>query len=196
MTPDVLDVALAVARALETIGVDYFIGGSVASSLQASARSTNDVDFIVQMLPQHAQALADALGPEYSVDVDALADAVRSNWSWNIFHLESGIKIDLMMRQSTPYDLTAFARRRRFKIDIDCEPFLKSVEDSILKKLQWYRDGGEQSSTQWRDVVELLRVNSGEVEESYLDVWATDLRVGDLLARARQEASLTGAHGQ
>ena len=196
MTPDVLDVALAVARALETIGVDYFIGGSVASSLQASARSTNDVDFIVQMLPQHAQALADALGPEYSVDVDALADAVRSNWSWNIFHLESGIKIDLMMRQSTPYDLTAFARRRRFKIDIDCEPFLKSVEDSILKKLQWYRDGGEQSSTQWRDVVELLRVNRGELEESYLDVWATDLRVGDLLTRARQEASLTGAHGQ
>jgi hypothetical protein len=28
-----------------------------------------------------------------------------------------------------------------------------SVEDSILKKLQWYRDGGETSSTQWRDVV-------------------------------------------
>ena len=148
------------------------------------------------MLPQHAQALADALGPEYSVDVDARADAVRSNWSWNIFHLESGIKIDLMMRQATPYDLTAFARRRRFKIDVDCEPFLKSVEDSILKKLQWYRDGGEQSSTQWRDVVELLRVNRGELEESYLDAWATDLRVGDLLARARQEASLPGAHGQ
>lgn len=44
MTPDVLDVALTVARALEEIGAEYYIGGSVASSLQASARSTNDVD--------------------------------------------------------------------------------------------------------------------------------------------------------
>lgn len=189
MTADVLDVALTVARALESIGAEYFIGGSVASSLQASARSTNDVDFVVQMRPEHAQALADALGPDYSVDVNALEDAIRSTWSWNIFHLPSGIKIDLMMRQATAYDLTAFGRRRRFRIDVDCEPFLKSVEDSILKKLQWYRDGGEQSSTQWRDVIELLRVNRGELEEPYLESWARELNIADLLLRAKDEAS-------
>lgn len=195
MTPDVLDIALAVARALEEIGVPYFIGGSVASSLQASARSTNDVDFVVRMEPEHAQALADALGESYSVDVAALRDAILSRWSWNVFHLETGIKIDLMMQQSTPYDQAAFARRKRFRIDVDCEPFLKSVEDSILKKLQWYRDGGEQSSTQWRDVVELLRVNQGALEVDYLDSWAARLAIDDLLSRARQEASMATGNG-
>ncbi len=188
MTPDVLDVALAVARALEVIGAEYYIGGSVASSLQASARSTNDVDFVVAMAPHHAQALADELGPEFDVDVNSLREAIRSRWSWNIFHSATGVKIDLMMRQATEYDLTAFARRRRFKIDVDCEPFLKSVEDSILKKLQWYRDGGEQSSTQWRDVVELLRVNRREVDRDYLDWWAGKLGIAALLSRAGDEA--------
>jgi hypothetical protein len=185
---DILEIALEVARALEAIGADYFIGGSVASSLQATARSTNDVDFIVRMQPRQAQELADQLGPAYAVDVEALGDAIAKRWSWNIFHLETGIKIDLMMSQSTPYDLEAFARRRRFKIDADCEPFVKTVEDSILKKLQWYRDGGEQSSTQWRDVVELIRVNHAGLERPYLDSWATQLGLAALLNKARQEA--------
>lgn len=192
MTADLLEVALAVSRALEEIGVDYFIGGSVASSLQASARSTNDVDFVVVMQPHHAQALADALGPAFSVDVDALREAIRNNWSWNIFHLDTGVKVDLLMRESTPYDLTAFARRRRLKLDVDCEPFVKSVEDSILKKLEWFRAGGEQSSTQWRDVIDLLRVNRGELDEAYLDGWAPRIGIADLLAKARGEAGGSG----
>jgi len=165
------------SRALQAIGADYFIGGSVASSLQATAHSTSDVDFIVRMQRRQAQALADQLGPAYAVDVEALRDAISKRWPWNIFDLETGIKIDLMMSEATPYDLEAFARRRRFKIDVDCEPFIKTVEDSILKKLPWCRDGGEQSSTQWRDVAELIRVNHAGLERSYLDLWATDLGI-------------------
>jgi hypothetical protein len=42
---EVVEVALAVARALESIGVDYALGGSVATSLQGEPRSTNDIDF-------------------------------------------------------------------------------------------------------------------------------------------------------
>lgn len=45
---EVVEVALAVARALESIGVDYALGGSVATSLQGEPRSTNDIDFAVR----------------------------------------------------------------------------------------------------------------------------------------------------
>jgi hypothetical protein len=185
---DVVDVAWTVASALEAIGAAYYIGGSVASSLQSSARSTQDIDFVVEMRPGHAQQLADALGPDFSVDVEALRDAIARQWSWNIFHLPSGLKIDLMMRKDTPYDREAFARRRRFRIDVDVEPYVKSVEDSILKKLQWYRDGGEVVSTQWRDVVELIRVNTSALDRAYLTHWAPQLGIADLLAKAELEA--------
>lgn len=189
MTEDILDVALAVASALEAVGVPYYIGGSVASSLQATARTTQDVDFVVEMRPHHAAALSRALGPDFAVDEEALRDAVARGWSWNVFHLPTGIKIDLIMREDTAYDREAFSRRRRLRVDVDTEPFVKSVEDSILKKLQWFRDGGGQSSTQWRDVVELLRVNGPHLDAAYLDLWAPRIGVADLLERARAEAA-------
>jgi hypothetical protein len=37
---DDVDIALRVARALEAVNVDYFVGGSLASSLQGEPRST------------------------------------------------------------------------------------------------------------------------------------------------------------
>lgn len=41
---DPIEVALQVASALEAVGAEYFVGGSVASSFQGEPRSTNDVD--------------------------------------------------------------------------------------------------------------------------------------------------------
>ena len=123
------------------------------------------------------------------MDEESLVDAIRARGMWNIFHLPSGLKIDLMMRKDTPYDRAAFARRKRFRIDVDLEPYVKSVEDSVLKKLQWFNAGGRVSSTQWRDVVELIRVNRAHLDDNYLDEWAPLLGVGDDLARARAEAA-------
>ena len=73
---------------------------------------------------------------------------------------------------------------RRFQIEAGIGPFLKSVEDSILKKLEC----GEESSTQWRDVVELIRINGPSLDAAYLDRWAPSLGIAGLLARARGEA--------
>lgn len=185
---DIVDVAWKVAAALEHVGAAYYLGGSVASSLQATARSTNDIDFVVELRPNQVGALAKQLGPDFDVDEESLLEAVRSNRMWNIFHLPSGLKIDLMMRKDTPYDTAAFARRRRFRIDVDIDPYVKSVEDSVLKKLEWFNAGGGVSSTQWRDVVELLRVNQARLDEAYLAQWAPVLGVEKALAKARTEA--------
>ena len=46
---DALDVAVLVGEALEAPGVRYFLGGSLASSMQGEPRSTNDIDLIVEM---------------------------------------------------------------------------------------------------------------------------------------------------
>ncbi len=46
---DPLEIALAVARALAKLGIPYFLGGSLASSLQGEPRATNDIDFVVDL---------------------------------------------------------------------------------------------------------------------------------------------------
>jgi hypothetical protein len=74
----------------------------------------------------------------------------------------------------------------------DAELFVKSPEDSVLRKLRWFKDGGSVSTNQWRDVVEILRVNAGALEDAYLDEWAPRLDVASELASAREQAR-TGA---
>lgn len=59
MVEDALDIALLVAAAIEHVGGEYFVGGSVASSLQGEPRATNDIDFVVSMT--RVRAFAEAL---------------------------------------------------------------------------------------------------------------------------------------
>ena len=49
MVEDPLEIALLVAAAIEHAGGSYFVGGSVASSLQGDPRATNDIDFVVEL---------------------------------------------------------------------------------------------------------------------------------------------------
>lgn len=73
---DVLDVALVVADALDATGTEYFVGGSVASSLQGEPRATNDIDFVVAMLGHCVRAFAEKLGSDFEVDQAMLRDAL------------------------------------------------------------------------------------------------------------------------
>jgi hypothetical protein len=71
-----IDVALKVASALTAVGADYFLGGSLASSLQGEPRATNDIDFVIALPAGRINALRDALGNDFKVDPGMLRDAV------------------------------------------------------------------------------------------------------------------------
>lgn len=58
----------------------------------------------------------------------------------------------------------------------------------MLRKLLWYRLGGEVSEKQWRDVVEVLKVGGPQLSLAYLDSWGARLTLTELLARARRDA--------
>lgn len=190
MVQDMLDVALLVAEAIDAVGGEYFIGGSVASSLQGEPRATNDIDFVVAMLGFRARTLAEKLGSDFEVDQAVLRNALSCGGSANIFYLPMVTKIDIFGLGSAPYDEVEFARRRRVKVrSSGAELWIKSPEDTILRKLLWYREGGQVSQKQWRDVVEVLRVRGTDLDSVFLDTWATRLDVQTLLARARAEAT-------
>jgi hypothetical protein len=73
---DAIAVALRVGAAIESVGGSYFVGGSIASSLQGEPRSTNDIDIVVEMPLGRLQAFRDALGADFEVDLDPLRDAL------------------------------------------------------------------------------------------------------------------------
>ena len=186
-----LDVALRVAQVLESLGIAYFVGGSVASSLQGEPRATNDIDIVVAMPVHRVRAFAERLGADFEVDQDMLREALIASASTNIFYLPLVTKIDLFGLGSAPYDEVEFGRRRRVRVRASGEElYVKSPEDTVLRKLCWYRDGGAVSEKQWRDVVEVLRISGADMTPAYLDLWAPRLGVAAFLSKARKEAGL------
>lgn len=75
------------AAAIDAVGGEYFVGGSLASSLQGEPRATNDIDFVIALPIGELQAFRDALGPDFEVDMDTLKDAVLHARTSNAFYL-------------------------------------------------------------------------------------------------------------
>lgn len=111
--PAVLHVALQCAEAFEQVRADYFLGGSLASSLQGEPRATNDIDFVVDLKPVQVEPLAAALGSDFEVDIDSLREAAIRRSSWNLFHQPTVTKVDLFLLRAGEFDRSEFSRRRR-----------------------------------------------------------------------------------
>lgn len=148
-------------------------------------RSTNDVDFVVDLMPQHIRPLIDALGTEFDVDEESLAEAIEHRRSLNIFSA-TAVKIDLFVAGFTAWEREQFKRTRTASL-IDSEPstiVLPCPEDTVVAKLIWYRKGGEVSDRQWSDILNVLRVQAGSLDLEHMRRWARNNDVLELLERA------------
>ncbi len=121
-----------------------------------------------------------------------IQDAIARRSCFNLIHLANSFKIDVFAVKNRPYDLVALDRiqKKRVAENPSLELFLASPEDIVLAKLEWYRLGDEVSERQWHDVLGVLRVQADSLDRSYLEKWAAELGVADLLAKARKEAAL------
>ena len=184
-----LDAALAVTAALDSCGVPYTVGGSLASSFSGEPRASIDADIVVDMTPDQIAPFVDTLGAAFYVDREALAGAVAARTSVNIIDRASGVKVDLFVAGSA-LDRRQLARRVRVRVAADPDRFLyvHAPEDILLQKLHWYRLGGEVSDRQWRDAISIIVVQGLRLDWDDLTTTAGALGLSDLLARASAEA--------
>ena len=185
-------VCLAVIQTLETLGIDYEIGGSLASSLQGAYRATADADLVANLRPEQVKRFVELLGDGYYANPEAISKAVRQKRSFNIIHLETMLKVDIFAVKETPFAKVAFARRRQVPFfDVqDRMVWCGSPEDVILNKLIWYAASGKVSDRQWLDVRGVLGVQKDALDRAYMEHWAAELGVLALLKKAFEEAGL------
>lgn len=188
--PEPLRVALTVAAILDRLGVPYVTAGSFASSLHGEPRSTDDVDLVADLRPAHAGPLVAALRGEWYVSEDAVRDAIARGTSFNTVHLASGVKVDVFVVGTDPFDAHRVVRGQTARVGAEAGAVLRvdTAEYTVLRKLEWFRRGGETSDRQWRDVVGILRAQGTRLDRAELTRWAEPLGVADLLARALDEA--------
>jgi len=182
-----------IIEAFNKLDIEFFVGGSIASSFHGIPRGTRDVDIIAAILPKHAEPLAELLSGEFYADRDLIQSAIRIGRSFNLIHLATSYKFDIFPLQSDDFHLVQFARRQAKNLTRAGLPgvdsYVASAEDTLLEKLRWYRKGGSTSDRQWHDILSILQVQHLALDWPYLDKWALYLHVADLLDRARSEAA-------
>jgi hypothetical protein len=189
---ELLAAVARVVRAFDVLGVDYLVGGSVASSVFGEPRQTVDADLVARLLGRHAEPLVAQLSGEFYAHLPAILTAIQNQASFNLIHLATMAKVDVFVRWRDPFAQSQFARRQKKSVGESppLELFFASAEDTVLAKLDWYQKGSEVSDRQWRDLLGVLKVQSNALDRQYLLHWARELGLSDLLQRAMNDAGL------
>ncbi len=182
-SPGLIEALEPVARVLQAMEVRFYIGGSVASSYHGAARSTMDVDLVVDLKAKDVNHFVSQLQDEYYVSQEAINDAIARLSCFNLIHLASSFKVDVFILKSRAFDIGSMNRAESGKVALesDLEFPIASPEDTILSKLEWYRLGNEVSERQWQDVCRVMKILGDRADHEYLVRNAAELKVSDLL---------------
>ncbi len=168
------DLLRSVIDILERLELRYFVTGSVAAIYYGEPRFTNDIDVVVDLPPERIPELLDSFpSGEYYLSEEALRHAVKQQGRCNVIHMASGLKIDLVIAADTLFNRSRFERARRVRPADDLEARFASAEDVILKKMDFFREGG--SEKHLRDITGILMISGDQLDQDYIESWADQM---------------------
>jgi hypothetical protein len=142
---------------LDELGIGYYAGGSVASSIHGVPRYTKGVDLVADLKPDQTESLASKLNTDFYADAGQMREAIRYGRSFNAIHFATGFKIDVFPLRKDAFHTGELARSAKRVWEIDptgcVELRVASAEDTVLEKLVWYKSGGQISDQQWSDML-------------------------------------------
>ena len=191
MLPEPISVIISVTKVFEKLKIPYLIGGSLASTIYGLVRTTQDADIVAEMKLSHVRSFILALKSEFYLDEELITYSVIHNSSFNIIHRRTMFKVDIFVPNESPFQQSQQNRAQK-QILFDhpeITAYFASPEDTILAKLDWFRKGNEVSERQWRDILGILKLRQGDLDLKYLQKWAIELNVGDLLDKAEKEST-------
>lgn len=180
-----------VIATLERLRLRYFVTGSTATIFFGEPRFTNDIDLVVDLPAERIGELCAAFPADaFYLEEESVRRAVRNRGQFNIIHPASGLKVDMVVPAENAFNRSRFARTRRVRPAPDYDAAFASPEDVILKKMEYYREGG--SDKHLRDIAGVLKISGGQLDRPYIDEWSDRLGLAEIWARIRAATDLQG----
>jgi hypothetical protein len=163
-----------VVGVLQEMGLRYFVTGSTATIFYGEPRFTNDIDVVVDLPPNRVREFCDRFpSRDFYVSEAAARDAVARKSQFNIIHPSSGLKVDVILPEPSAFNLSRFQRARAVRAAENLDVQFASPEDAILKKMEYFREGG--SEKHLRDIESVLRISASQIDRNYIEIWAKQL---------------------
>ncbi len=193
---------IRVIRALDEIQAPYMIVGAFAGYAYGIGRVTFDVDILVDLRNQDADALSARFPlPRYYADPEMIRNSMRMGIMFNLIDTEEGVKADLIPLKREPDYRIAFSRRVRQTLRDEqgniFEAWVAQPTDIIVGKLEaWNEDKSVKHPT---DIYQILvfafsGLGTMQIDIDYVTKQASKLGKEalmlwqELVARARQDA--------
>ena len=173
-----------ITRLLDQSGIPYMAVGSLASSFHGEPRTTRDIDLVIDPTADSLHQFVDALPrTDFYVDADAASEALDRRTSFNIVEIETGWKVDLMIRRDRPFSRAELNRRIAVRL-LGTDTYVATAEDTIIAKLEWAREG--ESERQLRDVASILVVSGEGLDRRHLERWIGALGLDEVWLQAQR----------
>lgn len=184
--PELLEVFIL---PLEKSNIDYLITGSVASIIYGEPRLTHDVDMLLFFSQSKISQLL-SLFPDHSFycppkEVIALEMKRAQHAHFNLIHHKSGLKADCYPHTGDKLELWAFNNRERIKLSDALSIWLAPPEYVIVRKMQFYRDGGSQKHV--KDIKSIMQSGNKSLNDTMMQNWVSTLKLESIWDEIQKE---------
>ncbi|MFP4164994.1 MAG: hypothetical protein ACLFVE_13520 [Chitinispirillaceae bacterium] len=172
---------------LEKAGFEYMVTGSVASTLYGEPRLTHDIDLVLVLRVDEIGKLCDYFPSSdyYCPPPDVIRiELNRQTFAhFNLIHHESGYKADCYPFTGNPLHFWALKNRKTIQIDSDFSVQTAPPEYVIIRKLQFFREGGSQKHLM--DVRKMIAMPDLNLDEEVMMDWIEKLELRNEWNRIR-----------
>lgn len=174
-----LNVLRRTIERLETLRIEYFLTGSMASNFYGLPRLTHDVDIVIKFDEKNIDEMLRAFGRDSYISEEGIRESLSGSGMFNAIDLETGFKVDFWIFRGDAFGKSCFERCSRVQLASNLSGVIASPEDVILHKLFW--NSVTPSERQWRDARGIVLVRHDALDLEYMKKWAEILGVwGDL----------------
>ncbi|MEN3942657.1 DUF6036 family nucleotidyltransferase [Prosthecobacter sp. SYSU 5D2] len=165
---------------VESTGIKYMVGGSIASMNYGIPRATKDFDLVIDVHEPEFTSFLKAVDPFFTLDPQIYLESLTGTKRFILQHRTTAFEVELFIKSQDPHHLSMWDRKTQRRLVFSKrEAWTPTAEDMIIQKLRWQRDRDKM------DVREMIGVQSPNLDWPYIENWCDQHGTRALLEEIR-----------